>query len=75
MQRKEDVLELGELGVRGPVPAVCLADLLCAPEVLTAPLLFPTEAGSGRISSLICVLSPQHLFVLCPVSLVLWPSH
>lgn len=47
MQRKEDVLELGELGVRGPVPAVCLADLLCVPEALTAPLLSLTEEGRG----------------------------
>lgn len=44
MQRKEVVLELG---VRGLALAVCLADLLCAPEVLTAPLLSPTEAERG----------------------------
>lgn len=43
MQRKEDVLESG---VWGPSPGH-VADLLCVPEELTAPLSSPTETGRG----------------------------
>lgn len=35
-----------ESGVRGPSPGH-VADLLCVPEGLTAPLSSPTETGRG----------------------------